>query len=95
MPTLRRIESQVTVGGERPLPEKWDEPMMRPMIRLLYILIHDVSGRLPYFGVELACAWEEEHGYGIMFHGMEVVETGGGDVPNLSWIAARHADNRA
>lgn len=95
LPRLRRIESQVTGGDSLPLPEQWEEPTVRPLIRLLNIVIHDVRGQLPYFGVELACTWEGEHGYGIMFHGTEVVETGGGDVPNLSWIAARHAKNEA
>lgn len=72
----------------------FDEPSLRPMIRLLGLVIHEVKGRLPYFGAELACSWEEEHGAGIMFHGTEAIQTGGGDVPNLAWIALRHAEGR-
>ncbi|PZP51981.1 MAG: hypothetical protein DI595_07795 [Agrobacterium fabrum] len=93
LPTLQHIESQVM--GKQVLPELWDEPTIRQLIRLLYIVIHDVRGQLPYFGVEFACTWEDEHGYGIMFHGTEVLKTGGGDIPNLSWVAARHAKNDA
>jgi hypothetical protein len=95
LPVLRNIQSGIIIGDEdKQLPESWDEPTLRSMIRLLHLTLQPVSGSLPYFGAELTCSWEQEHGYGIMFHGTEVVETGSGDVPNLSWIAARHAEGR-
>ena len=95
LPTLRKIQDGIVIGDdEQPLPESWDEPTMRTMIRLLHLNIHPIAGKQPYFGAEFLCTWEHEHGYGIMFHGTDVVETGGGDVPNLSWIAARHAEKQ-
>lgn len=75
--------------------ETWDEAQLRPRVRLLHIVLPDVVGEPPYFGVELACSWDTEQGYGIMFHGTDVVEWGSGDVPNLPWIAAQHSEERS
>lgn len=30
----------------------------------------------PHFGIELGCNWEEEHGAGVRFLGLRIVETG-------------------
>lgn len=73
----------------------WDEAQVRQRCRLLHIVLQDVVGEPPYFGVEFACTWDTEHGYGLMFHGTQVVEWGGGDVPNSMWIAPRHAEGRS
>lgn len=32
----------------------------------------------PYFGIELGCNWEEEHGAGVRFLGLKVLEAGHG-----------------
>ncbi|WP_371479824.1 hypothetical protein [Agrobacterium sp. DSM 25558] len=72
-----------------------EEAQLRPRVSLLHIALPDVVGKPPYFGVELACSWDTENGYGIMFHGTDVVEWGAGDVPNLPWIALRHAEGRS
>lgn len=93
LPNLRDIQSQVVLDDDTQiLPSSWDEGTLRSMVSLVHVTVPAVKGIQPYFGVELSCTWEREHGYGIMFHGLEVVETGGGDVPNLAWIAARHAE---
>lgn len=92
LPRLRELERQVTPGDETPLPTQWNEAELRARIRLSHVTLPAVRGRLPYFGVEFACDWEIEHGYGVMCHGTEIVEIGGGDVPNLDWVAARHAE---
>ncbi|MCM2505711.1 hypothetical protein NDN16_18785 [Aureimonas altamirensis] len=81
-------------GLEKDMNEAWDEAKVRLRVRLLHMTLPDVAGEPPYFGVELACSWDAEHGYGIMFYGTDVVEWGGGDVPNLPWIAAQHAEGR-
>lgn len=95
MPRLRDIQSGIVLGDEdKPLPESCDEPMLRQMVRLLQLTLPPIKGKLPYFGAELACTWDREHGYGVMFHGTNVVESGVGDIPNLSWIANRHAEGR-
>ncbi|WP_427846650.1 DUF6985 domain-containing protein [Brucella pituitosa] len=64
------------------------------MFRLLPLTLPPIQGKFPYFGAELACTWDREHGYGVMFHGTNVVNSGGGDIPNLSWIANRQAERR-
>ncbi|MFK4822870.1 DUF6985 domain-containing protein [Ochrobactrum quorumnocens] len=95
MPRLRDIQSGIVLGDEdKPLPESCDEPMLRQMVRLLHLTLPPIKGKLPYFGAELACTWDREHGYGVMFHGTNVVKSGGGDIPNLSWVANRHAEGR-
>jgi hypothetical protein len=81
-------------GMQDGMNEAWDAATVRPRVRLLHMTLPDVAGEPPYFGVEFACSWDAEHGYGIMFHGTDVVEWGGGDVPNLPWIAAQHAEGR-
>ncbi|CUI55556.1 DUF6985 domain-containing protein [Achromobacter xylosoxidans] len=72
------------------LPPRWDEQTLLTLIRLNSITFHPVDGG-PYIGLDLRCAWDDEHGYGLMMAGTDVIETGGADVGSLSWIAARHA----
>jgi len=64
------------------------------MIRLLHLTLPPYSRAASLFRRGASLHLEREHGYGIMFHGTEIVRTGGGDVPNLSWIANRHAEGR-
>lgn len=44
------------------------------------ILIEAPAGRPPIFGLSGTCDWEEEHGLGVRFEGLEVVEVGYADV---------------
>lgn len=91
LPGLREIEDSIVLGDDAfRLPEQWDQTTLLSLIRLNNINVHPVAGA-PYIGLDLRCAWEPEHGYGLMMAGTEVVETGGADVGSLSWIAARHA----
>ncbi|WP_354682360.1 DUF6985 domain-containing protein [Cupriavidus necator] len=76
------------------LPERWDETTLLSLVRLNSINVHPVAGA-PYLGLDFRCAWDDEHGYGLMMAGTEVVEIGGADVAALSWIADRHAASRA
>lgn len=75
------------------LPPQWDEGTLRKLVRLNSVTFHPVAGA-PYIGLDFGCAWDDEHGYGMMMAGTEVVQTGGADVGGLSWIAARHAASR-
>jgi hypothetical protein len=34
------------------------------------------KGGEPRFGIELGCNWEDEHGAGVRFQGLKVVEAG-------------------
>lgn len=94
LPRLRAIEDSIVLADDAfRLPERWDEATLLPLVRLNNINLHPVAGA-PYIGLDFSCAWEDEHGYGLMMAGTEVVETGGADVGALSWIAARHAEKR-
>lgn len=94
LPSLRAIEDSTVLADDAfRLPERWDEATLLPLVRLNNINLHPVGGA-PYIGLDFSCAWEDEHGYGLMMAGTEVVETGGADVGALSWIAARHAEER-
>ena len=46
---------------------------------------------IAYVGFEFGCAWEEEHGLGVMMHRDRVVAAGGADVSFLEWIAEEDA----
>ncbi|BEP66767.1 MULTISPECIES: hypothetical protein [unclassified Variovorax] len=95
LPSLRAIEGSTVLADDAfRLPECWDEATLLPLVRLNNINLHPVAGA-PYIGLDFSCAWEHEHGYGLMMAGTEIVETGGADVGALSWIAARHAEKVA
>lgn len=45
------------------------------------VFILDVSKQSELvFGIEFGCTWEEEHGAGVQFRGLQVIESGGADV---------------
>lgn len=92
---LINIQKGIDGVTDEAVNETWEEAQLRPRVRLLHIALPDVVGKPPYFGVELACNWDAENGYGIMFHGTDVVKWGAGDLPNLPWIALRHAEGRS
>ena len=48
-----------------------------------------------YVGYEFGCAWEEEHGLGLMMHQGRIVAMGGADTAILEWIAEKDAQKRA
>lgn len=94
LPSLRAIENATVLADDAfRLPEHWDEATLLPLVRLNNINLYPVLGG-PYIGLDFSCAWEDEHGYGLMMAGTEVAETGGADVGALGWIAARHAEKR-
>ena len=54
------------------------------------IKLHDVElDGCGYVGLGFHCAWDEEHGAGVMTHRTRVVSCGGADTPILKWIADR------
>lgn len=94
LPRLRAEQEGIALPDDAfLLPRQWDEGSMHKLLRLNTVTFHPVAGAA-YIGLDFGCAWDAEHGYGMMMAGTEVVETGGADVGGLSWIAARHAAAR-
>jgi len=49
-------------------------PLLRPS--MIYLNSLD-GGELPYVGIDMNCDWDPEHGLGLMFHGLEIVDVSG------------------
>jgi hypothetical protein len=82
--------TELTRGAEVPLPEKVDGKALRKLVTLTTVHLHwPQRDGLAYVGYQLACAWDGEHGVGVMTHGDRVVEVGQADSAILSWIADR------
>jgi len=65
---------------------------LRQLIGLYAVNVHQVvKNDLPYLGFEFGCAWDEEHGLGVLMHGMRAVEVGEGDTAILLWMAEQDA----
>ncbi|WP_238364302.1 DUF6985 domain-containing protein [Mesobacterium pallidum] len=62
------------------------------VVTLKKIFVHQVSrdGR-PYVGYQFECAWDGEHGLGVLMHGQRIVERGGADCAFLLWMAEEDA----
>jgi hypothetical protein len=77
------------------LPTISDPKELRALMGLSTVHILDVKkGAAAYIGFEFGCAWEEEHGAGVMTHRGRVVEVGQADTAFLEWIAERDAKRR-
>jgi hypothetical protein len=77
-------------GADVPLPTKVDRAALRDLVSLRSVHIHWAhAAKVAYVGYELACAWDTEHGIGVMTHEDRVVETGHADTAILGWIAER------
>ena len=62
------------------------------LIGLHAVNVHQiVRDDVPYLGFEFCCAWDEEHGLGVLMHGTRAVEVGDADTAILLWIAERDA----
>lgn len=56
------------------------------LITLEEITIHQISkDGDPYIGYQFSCAWDEEHGLGVLMHNDRIVEIGGSDTAFLLW----------
>ena len=56
------------------------------------INVHSIpTPESPYFGVQLNCSWDDEHGVGVLLRGTEVLEVGGADTAILLWLAEKYA----
>jgi hypothetical protein len=62
------------------------------LLTLGEVTVHpvDVAG-VPYVGVQFEARWDDEHGAGVLLHGLRVVDVGLADTAYLLWIAERDA----
>jgi hypothetical protein len=91
-----RLQSQYGYEGqERKLlmPNIHSQTDLRKLIGLHTVHIHQIAKNgVPYAGYEFGCSWDEEHGLGILMHGMRPVKIGGADTAFLLWIARKDAE---
>lgn len=74
------------------MPPITDLADFRRLIGLHQIHIHPWQREgLGYVGLEFGCAWDREHGLGVMLHGSRVVEIGSADT-SFAW-APKEAEN--
>ena len=75
------------------LPEIDDSNGLRTVLGLANVHILAANkGGVAYVGFEFGCAWDREHGAGVMTHLDRVVTVGGADCSFLEWIAEEDAD---
>ncbi len=71
-----------------PLPDVADPGGLRPLLGLSCVHVltvaHDGSA---YIGFEFGCAWDDEHGLGVMTHRGRVINTGQADFAFTEWVA--------
>jgi hypothetical protein len=72
------------------LPDIDDPSGLRTLIGLSNVhLLSVVKDGVAYVGFEFGCAWDAEHGAGVMTHLGRVVAVGQADTALLEWIAER------
>ena len=71
------IESLIDEDPDEVVPEIERPEDLAPLCGLVALHVRGMGedGK-PDFGIELGCNWENEHGAGVRFHGLEVVEAG-------------------
>jgi hypothetical protein len=74
------------------MPEMERAEQLQPLIGLSNVHVLNVAkDGIAYIGFEFGCAWDDEHGLGVMTHRDRVIEVGGADTSFLAWIAERDA----
>lgn len=78
VPTLRATYDFLPDEYADRLPPRLAEPNdLLPLIALQSITIHAIDhASTPYLGLQFSCAWDEEHGLGLLCHGTEVLDIG-------------------
>lgn len=67
---------------------------LMPLIDLRSLHFHNVvNGEIPYIGFLFGCKWDQEHGLGVLMHGLRPVKVGSADTAILEWIAQKDAEN--
>lgn len=88
--------ARLTKGAELDLPKKIDRKALRTLVSLTSVHLHWAHrDGIAYTGYELSCAWDDEHGVGVMTHGDRIVKVGGADMAILGWVARGDAKSKA
>lgn len=75
------------------MPDVSDPAGFKPLIGLSSVYILEVSkDNVAYVGYGFGCAWDDEHGLGVMTHKDRIVEIGGIDSAFLTWVAKQDLD---
>jgi hypothetical protein len=94
-PRLQALYGYAGRDRKRLMPDIRSETDLRALIELQIIYIHQISTNgIPYVGYSFDCAWDDEHGLGILMHGTRPVEIGGADTAFLLWIAKKDAERQ-
>jgi hypothetical protein len=81
------------VEGADHMPEILSPKDLERLVGLYAVNVHQIEkDATPYLGFELGCTWDEEHGLGVLMHGLRVIEVGGADTAILLWLAERDAE---
>jgi len=66
---------------------------IKNIVGVVSINIHQIfKNKIPYFGIELGCTWDEEHGAGLLLHGTHVLEVGNIETAGTLWMAEKYAE---
>lgn len=77
-------------------PKTVDRAGLASLVELVSIHVHGVAKNgVAITGYELACAWDEEHGLGVLVAGDRVLDVGAADTAILRWKAERAAKKKA
>jgi hypothetical protein len=75
------------------LPEIAAPEDLLPLLRLNILTIQAIDhASTPYLGFDFSCAWDEEHGLGVLTCGTEILEIGTADVSVDRAAAQEHRD---
>jgi hypothetical protein len=71
------IECLIDEDPDAVVPKIYTPEDLAPLCGLVTVHISgvNITGE-PIFGIELGCNWETEHGAGVRFEGLKVVESG-------------------
>jgi hypothetical protein len=74
------------------LPDLEQPEQLKTLLGLSSVLIHPTArDGIAYVGYDFGCAWDEEHGEGVMMHRDRVVGIGYADVAIDEWVAKHDA----
>jgi hypothetical protein len=89
------IDSLLEWTASIDVPQLKIETELARKIGLHTVNIHPISADdMPYLGFEFGCAWDEDHGLGVLMHGTRLIEVGAADTAVLTWIAEWDAGQR-
>ncbi len=74
------IDTLIDEDPDDVVPEIQSSEDLAPLCGIINLHIGGMTSEgQAIFGIELGCNWEEEHGAGVRFEGLKVVEAGMGD----------------